>query len=343
VHTSKWEFSTLQRRFWASALACLLTVFSWNAKAGPALVIDAQSGLVIYSEDADASWHPASLTKLMTAYVTFSAIRDGKLSTEDNVTCSAHALSQPPSKIGLPVGASMSVELALKTLIVKSANDVAIMLAEKVGGSEEAFVGMMNQTAQRLGMTQTRFFNANGLPNPEQVTTARDLAILAQALLHEFPQYAYLYSLPGVKVGNRFMRSHNSLLRTFEGADGMKTGFICASGYNVVASAKRGDRQILAVVLGERSNAARTIRAASLIQHGFDTIGWKSIFSTSLSQVAVDPAAAARAPGDLQAVVCQPRRVYTKKNLRKLTRKPKQVAASAPAAPAVEKKPVPSQ
>jgi D-alanyl-D-alanine carboxypeptidase len=275
----------LQRRLCAAVLACLTAGFSWNAKAGPALVIEAASGLVIYAEDADASWHPASLTKLMTAYVTFQAIRDGKLSLEDSITCSQHALSQPPSKIGLPVGAQMSVDLALKALIIKSANDVAIMLAEKVAGSEAAFVEMMNQTAQRLGMMQTRFFNANGLPNPEQVTTARDMALLAQALLKEFPQHAYLYSLPAFKIGNRFMRSHNSLLRTFDGADGMKTGFICASGYNVVASARRGDHQIVAVVLGERSNATRTIRAASLIQHGFDTIGWKSLFSTALSQV----------------------------------------------------------
>jgi D-alanyl-D-alanine carboxypeptidase len=329
---------TLQRRLCAAALACFLAAFSGNAMAGPALVIEAQSGLVIYAEDADAPWHPASLTKLMTAYVTFQAIRDGRLSLEDNITCSQHALSQPPSKIGLPVGAEMSVDLALKALIVKSANDVAIMLAEKVAGSEAAFVEMMNQTAQRLGMSQTRFFNANGLPHPEQVTTARDMALLAQALIKEFPQHAYLYSLPSFKIGNRFMRSHNSLLRTFEGADGMKTGFICASGYNVVASAKRGDRQIVAVVLGERSNAARTVRAASLIQHGFDTYAWKSLFSTALDQMAID-ADAPRAPGNLQSVVCQPARHYTKKDLRKLTRKPKQVAASG--SNGAEKKPTP--
>jgi len=301
-------------------------------------VIEPQTGLVIYAEDADASWHPASLTKLMTAYVTFEAIRDGRLSMEDSVVCSEHALSQPPSKIGLPVGSELKVELALQALIIKSANDVAVMLAEKVAGSEAAFVEKMNATAQRLGMKNTRFFNANGLPHPEQVTTARDMALLGQALLREFPQHAYLYSLPAFKVGNRFMRSHNSLLRTFEGADGMKTGFICASGYNVVASARRGDRQILAVVLGERSNAARTVRAASLIQHGFDIYSWKTLFSTTLSQMELDPAAGGM-PTNLQTVVCQPRRVYTKQELRKLTRKPKKQAAAAPAAPGAEKKP----
>jgi D-alanyl-D-alanine carboxypeptidase len=308
-----------------------LATIAGRAEAGPALVIDSQTGLVIYAEDADAPWHPASLTKLMTAYISFSAIRDGKLSLEDNITCSQHALEQPPSKIGLPVGAEMSVDLALKALIVKSANDVAIMLAEKVAGSEPAFVEMMNQTAQRLGMTQTRFFNANGLPNPEQVTTARDMALLAQALIKEFPQHAYLYSLPAFKIGNRFMRSHNSLLRTFEGADGMKTGFICASGYNVVASARRGERQIVAVVLGERSNTARTIRAASLIQHGFDTYSWKALFSTPLDQMAID--ASLHTPGNLQSIVCPPPRARTKQQLRKLVRKPKKQAEAA-AAPA---------
>jgi D-alanyl-D-alanine carboxypeptidase len=318
----------LQRRLCAAVLACLFAGLSWNAKAGPALVIEAASGLVIYAEDADASWHPASLTKLMTAYISFQAIRDGKLSLEDSITCSQHALSQPPSKIGLPVGAQMSVDLALKALIVKSANDVAIMLAEKVAGSEAAFVEMMNQTAQRLGMMQTRFFNANGLPHPEQVTTARDMALLAQALIKEFPQHAYLYSLPSFKIGNRFMRSHNSLLRTFDGADGMKTGFICASGYNVVASARRGDRQIVAVVLGERSNSSRTIRAASLIQHGFDTFSWKALFSTPLDQMAVDTSGP-RAPGNLQTVVCQPQRVLTKQQLRNRVKKRQAATANA--------------
>lgn len=322
-----------------------------QAQAGPALVIDSQTGLVIYAEDADSPWHPASLTKLMTAYIAFQAIRDGKLSLEDSITCSQHALEQPPSKIGMPVGAQMSVDLALKALIVKSANDVAIMLAERIAGSEAAFVEMMNDTAKRLGMSQTRFFNANGLPNPDQVTTARDMARLAQALLKEFPQHAYLYSLPSFKIGNRNLRSHNSLLRTFEGADGMKTGFICDSGYNVVASARRGNRQIVAVVLGERSNSARTIRAASLIQHGFDTYAWKAMFSTPLDQMAVD-ASGPQAPGSLRSIVCPPPRPRTKQQLRKLVRKPKKQAetqaapaataattAAPTAAPAANKKP----
>jgi len=327
---------TLQRRLSLAALAFLLVLSPAAVPAGPALVIEPQSGLVLYSEDADTPWHPASLTKLMTAYLTFEAIRDGKLALEDNVVCSQHALEQPPSKIGLPAGGQMTVDMALKALIVKSANDVAVMLAEKVAGTEEAFVERMNATAQRLGMTQTRFFNANGLPNPSQVTTARDLAILARMLLKEFPQHAYLYSIPTVKFGKRFLRTHNSLLNTFEGADGMKTGFICASGYNVVASARRGDRQIVAVVLGERSGAARADRAASLLEHGFDKYLWKTMFSTTVDQMERDKVAETATPGDLNSIVCQHRRAYTKKQLRKLVKKKQQTAAKAKKAGAAQ-------
>jgi D-alanyl-D-alanine carboxypeptidase len=310
----------LQRRFVLALLALLLPLGSVAVNAGPALVVEQQTGLVLYAEDPDALWHPASLTKLMTAYITFEAVRDGKITLEDNVTCSQHALEQPPSKIGLPVGAELNVDMALKALIVQSANDVAIMLAEKIAGTEDAFVERMNATAKRLGMVNTRFFNANGLPNDQQVTTARDLAILARMLLKEFPQYAYLYSIPEVKFGKRMLRTHNALLRTFEGADGMKTGFICASGYNVVASATRDNRKIIAVVLGERSGGARAVRAASLIQHGFDNYTWKTMFSTTIDQMQPD-SAALTPPPDLHQTVCTARRIYSKKQLRKLVKK----------------------
>lgn len=324
----------LLRRFACIGLAvwgAILALVPVAATAGPALVIEPQSGLVLYAEDADSVWHPASLTKLMTAYLTFEALRDGKLSLEDKVTCSAHALEQPPSKIGLPIGGELTVDVALKALIVKSANDVAIMLAEKIGGTEEAFVQRMNTTAERLGMTRTRFFNANGLPHDQQVTTARDLAVLARALLKEYPQHAYLYSLPVVKFGKRLLHSHNSLLKTFEGADGMKTGFVCASGYNVVASARRGDRQIIAVVLGERSGNARAARAAALIEHGFENYMWKAMFSTPIEQMARD-AAAETVPGNMQATVCSPRPVFMRRRAPKLGKKGKQQAAAGVAA-----------
>jgi D-alanyl-D-alanine carboxypeptidase len=160
-------------------------------------------------------------------------------------------------------------------------------------------------------MTRTRFFNANGLPNDDQMTTARDMAILARALRKEFPQHDALYSLPSFKIGKRTLRTHNGLLKVFEGADGMKTGFICTSGYNVVASATRGDLTLVAVVLGEESGGARTARAAQLIQYGFDYYGWKTIFASKLEQIAVDTAEAK--PGDMRMVVCKPRPVKKRK------------------------------
>jgi D-alanyl-D-alanine carboxypeptidase len=282
----------------------LLAFASLAAQAGPALVIEAKTGVVIYAEDADRSWHPASLTKLMTAYIAFEELRDKKLTPEDKLKCSEHAHTQPPSKIGLPVGGEVTVELGLKALIVKSANDIAGMLAEKIAGSEPVFVERMNATARRLGMSRTKFFNANGLPHDQQVTTARDMAILGRALMRDFPQHAGLFSMPSFKIGKRTLRSHNRMLKTFEGADGMKTGFICASGFNVVASATRGDLSIMAVVLGAKSGGARTARATRLIQHGFDYYKWKAMFSSKIEQFKIEDVAAG--PGDMRMEVCKP-------------------------------------
>jgi D-alanyl-D-alanine carboxypeptidase len=248
--------------------------------AGPALLLDAADGRVLYAEDQDNQWHPASLTKIMTAYVVFDAIKEGKVTLESKIGCSELAHSQPPSKVGLPVGAEMSLETALQALIVKSANDVAVMLAEAVSGSHEAFVERMNATAARLGMTRTKFVNANGLPAAEQVTTARDLAKLATAVVRDHPSYARLWSMIDMRVGKRRLRTHNGLLTNYEGADGLKTGFICDSGFNVVASATREGRRLIAVVLGEPTGRERTVRAASLLEHGFQTQEWKALFAS---------------------------------------------------------------
>lgn len=297
-----------------SLLAAFLAVLSasMTAAAGPALLIEPSTGLVLYAEDADLPWRPASLTKLMTAYLAFQAIRDGKLSPEDSVICTQHAQSQPPSRLGMAIGAQLKVDLAIKALIVKSANDVAVMLAEKIGGTEENFVDLMNKTAKRLGMTNTHFVNANGLPvfvaenveGPDQsVTTARDMAILAGMILTEFPQYAEIFAMTEVKIGNRLVTTHNGLLRSYEGADGMKTGFICAAGYNVVASATRNGRQLVAVVLGENSSAARTIRAAGLFEHGFEVYPWKAILAPTLATWPVATPEGAKAP-DMRNIVC---------------------------------------
>lgn len=251
------------------------------ATAGPTLLIDAGNGRVLYAEDLDDLWHPASLTKIMTAYLTFEAVKSGKLTLESKIPYSENASLQAPSKVGLPVGAEMSVDMALRALIIKSANDVAMMLAEAIGGSEAGFVEKMNAATKQLGMTRTVFANPNGLPAPEQVTTARDLAKLSRAVLKNYPEYMHYWAMADMHIGKRRVVTHNGLLKSFEGADGLKTGFICDSGYNVVATATRDGKRLLAVVLGEATGRDRNIRAASLLDHGFQTYEWKTVFNTT--------------------------------------------------------------
>lgn len=289
------------------------------AQAGPALLFDPQRGTILYEEDMDALWHPASLTKMMTAYLVFEAIRDGKFTFKDKVIASPLAHAQAPSKIGLPIGAQMSVELALKTLIVKSANDVAVMLGEKVGGTLPKFIKMMNDAARRIGMERSRFVNPNGLPDDRQVTTARDMGLLARAIILEFPEYDWLFKLGHVKIGKKRLRSHNGLLRSYKGADGMKTGFVCASGYNIVASATRNGRQLVVVVLGGRSGGVRNVRAAELLDHGFRRFGWGSLFRKKIDQVAIK-ASLTEGPQNMRPIVCRAR---SKKRRRRTVRKKK--------------------
>lgn len=268
----------LARSVWL-ALLCAAFLAS-GAQAGPKLLFDPADGKVLYAEDVDDRWYPASLTKLMTAYLVFEALEAGRITLETKITTSEAAHAQPPSKIGLPVGGQMSVDLGLQSLIVKSANDVAVMLAEAVSGSEQAFVAQMNATAARLGMTRTHFVNPNGLPASEQVTTARDLARLSIAVTRDFPQYAHLWAVRDFRIGKRRLGTHNGLLKTYVGADGLKTGFICDSGFNMVATATRDGRQLMAVVLGEPSGQERTLRAAGLLDHGFATYDWKMLFGS---------------------------------------------------------------
>jgi D-alanyl-D-alanine carboxypeptidase len=251
-----------------------------GATARPALLFDSQSGRVLYAEDYDDLWHPASLTKIMTAYLTFEALKSGQLTLETKARYSEAAFAQPPSKIGLSVGAEMAIDTALRALIIKSANDIAVLLAEAVSGTEAQFVEKMNATAARLGMSRTKFVNASGLPAVEQVTTARDLARLARAVVRDFPEYSHYWSMLDMRLGKARLGTHNQLLKTFEGADGMKTGFICDSGYNLVASATRDGVRLMAVVLGERTGSERAIRAQSLLEHGFNAYGWKSLFNS---------------------------------------------------------------
>ena len=251
------------------------------AAAGPALLFEANSGKLLYGEDIDDQWHPASLTKIMTAYLTFEAIKTGKLTLETKIPYSEAAALQPPSKIGMPVGAELMVDVALRALVIKSANDIAVVLAEAVGGSEAQFVELMNAKAKKLGMTRTRFVNPNGLPAPEQVTTARDLAKLSRAIVRDFPEHNHYWALSDMRMGRIRIATHNALLKTYVGADGLKTGFICDSGYNVVASATRDGVRMMAVVLGENSGAERSIRSQALLEHGFNSWGWKTAFNTA--------------------------------------------------------------
>lgn len=267
------------RAAFTAIVSCGLWLSS-GAVAGPALLFEAQNGKVLYAEDHDDLWHPASLTKIMTAYLVFEALKAGKLTLEAKVAYSEAAYAQPPSKVGLHVGAEVAVDKALQALIIKSANDIAVLLAEAVAGSEAAFVEQMNATAARLGMIRTRFANASGLPAAEQVTTARDLAKLSRAVVRDFPEYGHYWSKADMRLGKTRMGTHNQLLKTYEGADGLKTGFICDSGYNVVASATRDGVRLMAVVLGENTGAERAIRTQSLLEHGFNSYGWKTLFNS---------------------------------------------------------------
>jgi D-alanyl-D-alanine carboxypeptidase len=239
------------------------------AHAEALLVVEADTGKVLQAENATYPWYPASVTKMMTAYVTLKAVKDGRLSLDTLLTVSPTAAAQSPSKMGFRPGIQVTVDNALKMMMVKSANDMAAVLAEGVGGSIDGFSAQMNQTAQRLGMTQTSYVNPNGLPAEGQVTSARDLAILARAIIRDLPEYEYFVHIPSIRYGRRVTQNFNKLIGRFPGADGFKTGFICASGYNLVASATRNGKRLIAVVLGASSGKGRAVRAAQLLERGF--------------------------------------------------------------------------
>jgi D-alanyl-D-alanine carboxypeptidase len=239
------------------------------AAAEATILVDVESGKVLQAENATQPWYPASITKIMTAYSTLRAIKEGRITLETPITVSHNAAAQAPVKMGFAPGTTVTVDNALKMMMVKSANDIAVVLAEGVGGSIEGFADIMNKNAQRLGMTQSHFVNPNGLPADEQIISARDMAILARAAIKEFPEYDYLWHLPGIRMGRMVQRNYNTLIGRYPGADGMKTGFICASGFNLVATASRDGKRMIAVVLGASSSSARAIKAAQLLERGF--------------------------------------------------------------------------
>ena len=244
-----------------------------RAHAEAKLLIEVSTGKVLHAENATYPWYPASVTKLMTTYTTLRAIKEGKISLTTLLTVSRNAAAQNPTKMGFGVGTQVTVDNALKMLMVKSANDIAVAIAEGVGGSITGFADMMNANARRLGMSQSNFVNPNGLPAENHVTSARDLGILARALILEFPEYDSYWHIHSIQYGNRVIHNYNSLLDRYPGADGMKTGFICASGYNVVASATRNGRRLIAIILGAYGGGVRAQQAAQLLENGFNSGG----------------------------------------------------------------------
>lgn len=281
-----------------ACLSCLPALSAGGALAGPALLLDAASGRVLYEEQAGDPWYPASVTKLMTAYLVLKEVRDGRLSLDTPIKVSATAARTPPSKMGFKPGTVLTVDNALKMMLVKSANDLAVVLAEAVAGSEAAFAAAMNAEAGRLGMHGSYFVNPHGLPDSRQRVTARDLGLLARAILSDFPQFRPYFGIGGVQLGKKTYQNTNGLIGRYPGADGMKTGFICSSGFNVVATARQGGRQLIVVLLGERTATARTIRAAELFDRGF-----AGPRSGSRQVEDIPPGAVAFAP-DLREEVC---------------------------------------
>jgi D-alanyl-D-alanine carboxypeptidase len=280
----------------------------------PALVVDVESGRVIHAANPHMLWHPASLTKMMTVYVALQAVRAGRVRLDQPLTVSALAARQPPSKMGFPAGSTVTLEAAIFMLMVKSANDVSVTVAEGVSGDLDSFVAQMNATARQIGMTQSVWRNPHGLPDPLQVTTARDMAVLARALYRDFPEHHRFFRAPAVQWGPATYRNYNPLIARYPGADGLKTGFICASGFNLVASASRHGRRHVAVVLGEQSARARGERAALLLERSWAAAGGAqpaNWFGGGPSGPTLDslprPASLGAAP-DLRQEICVERR-----------------------------------
>lgn len=259
-------------------IAALLTVpaIPAQAKSNPryaALIMDADTGVILHQSGADKKLYPASLVKMMTLMMAFEALAAGKISLRDRVTISKYAASMQPSKIGIAPGGSISVEDAIYALVTKSANDIAVALGEKLGGTESQFAAMMTRRAHEIGMTKTVYKNASGLPNAAQISTARDQAKLARHIIKTYPQYYKYFSTRNFTYRGASYHNHNRLMSTYKGMDGMKTGFIGASGFNLVASAVRNDRRLIGVVFGGRTAASRNARMAELLDQGFAELG----------------------------------------------------------------------
>src|ERR1700678_2691273 len=262
-----------------------------TASAGPpyaAIVVDANTGAVLHAANPDEPRHPASLTKIMTLYLLFERLDAGKLRLDTPLAVSEHASDQAPTKLGLKPDQTIVVEDAIRGLVTKSANDAAVVIAEAIGGDEHDFAEMMTHKAHALGMSRTVYRNASGLPNDEQITTARDQALLGRLIQERFPRYYTYFATPSFTYLGMSMRNHNQLLGRVEGVDGIKTGYTQASGYNLVASVRRNNRHIVSVVLGGASAGARDARMRSLIEQ------YIVVASTQKNATAIAEAASAK-------------------------------------------------
>jgi D-alanyl-D-alanine carboxypeptidase len=330
------------------------TAQTYNPKFA-SIIVDAKSGAVLQSANADAARHPASLTKVMTLYLLFEQIESGKLKLDSELAVSVRASRQSPTKLGLRPGQTISVEDAIQGLVTRSANDAAVVVAEAIAGDEDDFARMMTRKARALGMTRTVYRNASGLPNDDQVTTARDQATLGRAIQERFPRYYRYFATQSFKYKGRNIRNHNHLLGKVEGIDGIKTGYIRASGFNIVTSLRRGNRHLVGVVMGGRSAGARDATMRKLLAENLD----KATTRQTVAAITERSVAEANAAVAADAANAQPSRTIQVEGAVKVatsaaetdatpTPRPRpqaapiQVAAAAPAAPAAPPAPLTS-
>jgi len=276
-----------------AALFCSAAAVEARAPEGALLLIDADSGAVLQAENATHPWYPASLTKVMTAYLVFEALEDGRLKLDDKVPVSKYAALQQPVKLGLGIGKQVRVKSLLEAMLVMSANDAAVVLAEAIAGSEAVFAEMMTRKARQLGMTGTIFRNASGLPDPDQVTSARDLAILARAVITNFPEHYGYFSRDHFSVSREVHPSVNGWVRAYPGAEGLKTGFTCGSGYNLIGAATRDGRRLIGVVLGATSSGARNARMSQLMDGGFASLSDVELHAVKVGALPWEPVGSA--------------------------------------------------
>lgn len=298
----------MARRFGAGARGAVIGLLlglsaalaAMPARAGPALVFEPETGAVMHAYDAFQRWHPASLTKLMTVYLLFEGIERGELSLDTAIRLSERAASVTANTMGWPAGTEIDLGDAITILTTKSANDIAIAVAEAVSGTVDAFVARMNDKAQALGMADTRYANPHGLHDARQYTTARDVALLTRALIREFPRFLPSFAVAEGEVRGEPVQSHNRLLGRFPGADGLKTGFVCAAGWNIAASATRDGRRIVAIVLGAVREGQREEVAGEMLDAAFAG----SLSSGNLTLEALPRPAATGDPVDMRPYAC---------------------------------------